>query len=146
MSCSNLNSLIEISTSEKFVARYDVVSFCSPLLPENSIWYLLNSPHAISETHSKDNESVSILCREPAWFKRGEAEAMHIKRELLTLNRERERHILPFTYVELLPKHWASIQLNGRARELRPGGSRVESLSRQVKPQKQGTEMTFVVA
>ena len=41
--------------------------------------------------------------REPDWFKRGVAEAIHIQRESPTLNRGRERHTLPSIYQELLP-------------------------------------------
>ena len=68
--------------------------------------------HVQYRRHSIDNDSVSVLCREPDWFKRGVAEAIHIQRELPTLNRGRERHTLPSIYQELLPncnQHTGSI-------------------------------------
>ena len=53
--------------------------------------------------HSIDKGSVSVLHKEADWFRRGVAEAVQIQREAPTLNRGRERHILPAIYQELLP-------------------------------------------
>ena len=59
--------------------------------------------HMEQRRHSMDDSSVSILHKEADWFRRGVAEAVQIQREAPTLNRGRERHILPTIYQELLP-------------------------------------------
>ena len=59
--------------------------------------------HMEQRRHSIDDNSVSILHKEADWFRRGVAEAVQIQREAPTLNRGRERHILPTIYQELLP-------------------------------------------
>ena len=60
--------------------------------------------HMEQRRHSMDESSVSVLHREVDWFRRGVAEAVQIQREAPTLNRGRERHILPAIYQELLPQ------------------------------------------
>ena len=60
--------------------------------------------HMEQRRHSMDEGSVSVLHREVDWFRRGVAEAVQIQREAPTLNRGRERHILPAIYQELLPQ------------------------------------------
>ena len=50
-----------------------------------------------------DEDSVSLLHRKADWFKRGAADAVQIQRKAPTLNRGRERHILPAIYEEPLP-------------------------------------------
>ena len=54
--------------------------------------------HMEQRRHSMDEGSVSVLHREVDWFRRGVAEAVQIHREAPTLNRRRERHILPAIY------------------------------------------------
>ena len=60
--------------------------------------------HMEQRRHSIDEDSVAVLHREADWFRRGVAEAVQIQREAPTLNRGRERHILPAIYQELLPQ------------------------------------------
>ena len=58
--------------------------------------------HLDFNTHKLADPEVSILHREPDWFKRGVAEAIHVEEQSPTLNRGRERHTLPAIYRELL--------------------------------------------
>ena len=75
---------------------------------------LISRHHLEYWRHSIDEDSISVLTQEADWFRRGVAEAIHIQREVPTLNRGRERHTLPPIYQELLPathqhsrvQHW----------------------------------------
>ena len=61
--------------------------------------------HMEYRRHSMDEGSVSVLHKETDWYRRGVAEAIHIQQESPSLNRGRERHILPAIYSELLPSN-----------------------------------------
>ena len=58
--------------------------------------------HMEYRRHSIDEGSVSVLHKESDWYRRGVAEAIHVKQQSPTLNRGRERHVLPAIYNELL--------------------------------------------
>ena len=59
--------------------------------------------HMEDRRHSVDETSVSVLHKESDWYRRGVAEAIFVQQESPSLNRGRERHILPAIYNELLP-------------------------------------------
>ena len=59
--------------------------------------------HLEDRRHSVDETSVSVLHKETDWYRRGVAEAIYIQQESPSLNRGRERHLLPAIYNELLP-------------------------------------------
>ena len=58
--------------------------------------------HLVQAKHTFNDEGVSVLHREPDYFKRGVAEAIHIDRETPSLNRDRGRHTLPSIYREII--------------------------------------------
>ena len=58
--------------------------------------------HLDYNRHELADSAVSVLHREPDWFKRGVAEAIHVEEQNPTLNRGRERHTLPKIYREIL--------------------------------------------
>ena len=51
--------------------------------------------HLDYNTHELATPAVSVLHREPDWFKRGVAEAIHVEEQHPALNRGRERHAPP---------------------------------------------------
>ena len=58
--------------------------------------------HLTERRHSIDDDSIAVIHREEGWFRRGVAEAIHLRREAPTLNLGRERHTLPPIYREVL--------------------------------------------
>ena len=58
--------------------------------------------HLEDRRHSFSDQDVSVLHHDANWFRRGVAEAIHIAKELPTLNRDRGRHTLPAIYREII--------------------------------------------
>ena len=56
----------------------------------------------IERRHSFSEDDVSVKHQEANWFRRGVAEAIHIKNSNPDLNRDRGRHVLPNIYREIL--------------------------------------------
>ncbi len=54
--------------------------------------------HTKDSKHTMDWDSVRVLDQDSDWFRRGVREAINIRREPSSLNRDRGRHDLPPVY------------------------------------------------
>ena len=70
--------------------------------PSSTSSEVSNHIHIESPGHHVDLDEVKILDREPRWFERGVKEAIYIKVNNPTLNKDRDRYKLPGVYESIL--------------------------------------------
>ncbi len=58
--------------------------------------------HMIEKTHKLDDQNIKVIDRESRWFERGVREAIHIRAQSPSLNRDQGRHQLPPVYNSLI--------------------------------------------
>ena len=76
-----------------------------------------NHIHIESPGHHVDLDKVQILDREPRWFERGVKEAIHIRANQPSLNKDGGRYKLPKVYDPVITSHFKSVRSGHSADE-----------------------------